>query len=112
MQNLIAPIVVHYLVSEIVSLAAGANPAELKGKVNARIATFASTLHLGFATPEMQAAADAIVDGALKLLQDDADLKALLSSLAGKDLGAAAAALKTLLLKVSGGDVAALLSAA
>jgi hypothetical protein len=112
MQELVYGLAIKWFVSELATAAPGASASDIKTKVEAKADAFATSLHVAFLTPEMNAGIDAVLNGVTAALQDKADLQALLAGIAAKDPLAAEAALKAMLLKVTSGDLAKIVAAA
>ncbi len=111
MQSIVISLVLKWLVSYIVSAGAGCNWTAAKASVDAQIANLAISLHAGFLTTAFQGYSDAVFDALAKLSQDNADLSTLLGAVAAKDVTAAEATLKAMLLTVATGDLAKVIQA-
>lgn len=112
MQSLITSLVLKWIVSYIVASGASANWAAIKTSVDSQIAALAASLHVGFMATSLQGYSDQVFDAVAKLSQDNADLATLLGSIAAKNVTAAEAALKAMVLTVASGDLAKLVAAA
>jgi hypothetical protein len=112
MQSIVYALVIKWFCSQIAALGSSFAWPTFKTTVNQHVAALLGTMHAGFASPQVTAWVDEVVDAIQKLSQDGADLSSVLSALASKNPAAAEAALKTMLLGVTSGDLAALVKAA
>lgn len=109
MNDIVVGIALKWVVGEVATDVAASDPAAVKAKIHAAIN---GAFHSAWLDTKLDKLADDVVDATFKVLQDQPDLVSLLKALASKNIGAAEAAAKTLILPVVSTEVKAILAAA